>query len=61
MEYNKADTQAIELSFCLIDWDKHFQNLNVDDTSTAFTKVVTDIMAKYIPHKTVTVNDRDAP
>ena len=60
-EYKKADIQAIELSFQLIDWNILFQNLSADDTATKFTKTLTDIMAKYIPHKTVLVNDKDAP
>ena len=43
-EYNKADTQSIDLSFRSIDWIKLFHNLNVDDTSIVFTKMLTDIM-----------------
>ena len=35
--------------------------LNADDTASIFTSVVTDIMNKYIPHKTVTINNKDAP
>ena len=35
--------------------------LNADDTVTIFTSVVTDIMTKYIPHKTITIDDKDAP
>ena len=60
-EYKKADKHAIAASFQLIDWHKLISNLNADDIATKFTSVVIQIMTKYIPNKTVTVDDKDAP
>ncbi len=60
-KYKKADTLAIKSSINVINWPKLYEDKNVDESTEIFTKVITDIMSKYIPNESTTINDADAP
>ena len=60
-KYKKADSQAIKYSISLINWAKLLENKNADEATNTFSKIILDIMSKYIPNNNVTVNDADAP
>ena len=60
-KYKKANTQAIKDSINLINWFKIFDNKKAEEATEVFTKIIMDIMTKYIPNENVTVNDADAP
>ena len=60
-KYKKANAQAIKDSINLINWFKVFENKKADEATEVFTKIIMDIMSKYIPNENVTVNEADAP
>ena len=45
----------------MFDWDRAFANRNVNDTIDICTKTIQNILSNFIPHQTITINDKDPP
>ena len=45
----------------LFDWGKSLSNLDVDKQVSAFNKPIMNIFENFIPHETITCNDKDPP
>ena len=59
--YKEADTDLIRRSIETFTWDRVFKNSNVNDMVDICTKTVYNILSNFIPHQTVTINDKDPP
>ena len=42
-------------------WEKSFRNLHINEMVYLFNKTIINILSNYIPHKTITCDDRDPP
>ena len=42
-------------------WEKTLRNLNINDMIFLFNKMIKNIISNYIPHETVTFDDRNPP
>ena len=43
----------------MFDWDRAFVNTNVNEKVFILNKTILNILSNFIPHETVTVNDKD--
>ena len=60
-DYKSAKTDPIRFYLHKINWHDLFLNLNVSKKSLLFTDVFFGIMAKHIPSKIITCNEKDVP
>ena len=42
-------------------WERSFANLNINDKLYLFNKPIKNILLNFIPHETITFDDRDPP
>ena len=42
-------------------WTMHFTNVDVNEKVNLFSKTIKNIIRNYIPHETVTCDDRNPP
>ena len=59
-KYERADTEMIKECIKTIDWKTSFQSKTVDEMTSCFTDTLIKIVERYIPHGTVTIDDKDA-
>ena len=60
--YNQVNVGHIRKAVDLFPWEKALRNLNICDMIFfLFNKTVKHIISNYIPHETVTFDDRDPP
>ena len=57
----RADVDQIQQAIEQISWEKSFRNLNVNEMVSLFNKIIKNILTNYIPHKTITCDDKDPP
>ena len=59
--YEKANDDHIRKSVDEFSWEKCFANTSVNNKVHMFNKTIWNIMSNYIPHETITYDDRDSP
>ena len=59
--YKEADTDLIQRSIEIFNWDRTFKNSNVNDMVDICTKTIYNILSNFIPHQTITIDDKDPP
>ena len=59
--YKEADTDLIRRSIEMFNWDRAFKNSNVNDMVDICTKTIYSILSNFIPHQTITIDDKDLP
>ena len=59
--YDQANVDHIRKAVDLFPSEKALRNLNINGMIFLFNKTVKNIISNYIPHKTVTSDDRDPP
>ena len=45
----------------MFNWDRAFKNSNVNDMVDICTKTIYNILSNFIPHQTITIDDKDPP
>ena len=60
-DYKAAKSDQIRYKLLNLNWHDLFSNLYVYEKALVFWDPFLDIMSKYIPNKTITCNDSDAP
>ena len=45
----------------MFDWDRTFVNTNVNEKVFILNKTVLNMLSNFIPHETLTVDDKDPP
>ena len=59
--YKEADTDLIRQSIEMFNWDRTFKNSNMKDMVDICTKTILNILSNFIPHQTITIDDKDPP
>ena len=59
--YERANTEHIRRAIDQFDWVRALSNVNVDEKVYFFTKTLLNIIQNFIPHETITWDDRDPP
>ena len=45
----------------MFDWDRAFVNTNVNEKVLILNKTILNILSNFIPHETLTIDDKDLP
>ena len=59
--YQKANVGQIRQAISKFPWDNHFPNISVNEQVQLFTQTFQNIISNYIPHETITSDDRNPP
>ena len=59
--FKKANTGHIKRAINGFPWDRSFANLDINDKVYLFHKTIKNILSNFVPHETITFNDRDPP
>ena len=59
--YQNANMDQIERAIEQFPWEKSFRNLRINEMVHLFNKTIKNILSNYIPHETITCDDRDPP
>ena len=59
--FKKANVDHIRKAINGFQWEKSFQNMNVNDMVHLFNRTIKNILHNFIPHETITCDDRDPP
>ena len=59
--YKEADTDLIRRSIEIFNWDRAFKNSNGNDMVDICTKTIYNILSNFIPHQTITIDEKDPP
>ena len=59
--YQRANVDLIQRTIEQFSWKKSFRNLNINEIVFLFNKTIKNIFSNFIPHETVTCEDRDPP
>ena len=60
-DFKRANIPSIRKAIKMVDWRFMFLNKSVHDQVSIFNNTLINIFSNYIPHKYVTVDDRDPP
>ena len=59
--YQCANVDQIQRAIEQFSWEKSFRNLNINEIVSLFNKTIKSILSNYIPHETITCDDKDPP
>ena len=59
--YQKVNIKNIRKAMDQFPWTMHFTNVDVNEKVNLFSKTIKNIIRNYIPHETVTCDDRNPP
>ena len=59
--FKKANTDHIKRAINGFPWERPFANLDINDKVYLFNKTIKNILSNFIPHETITFDDRDPP
>ena len=59
--FKKANTDHIKRPINGFPWERSFANLDINDKVHLFNKTIRNILSNFIPHETITFDDRDPP
>ena len=61
LHFKKANNDHIRKAINGFQWEKSFQNMNVNEMVYLFNRTIKNILRNFIPHETTTCDDRDPP
>ena len=59
--YREENTDLIRSVISNFNWEKAFYNTNVTKKLSAFNETLLNVLSNYIPHETLTCDDKDPP
>ena len=59
--YQQANTDLIKQTTELYEWEKSLSNLDISKQVSVFNKTTMNMFENFIPHKTISCNDKDPP
>ena len=59
--YQRTNVDLIQRAIEQFSWEKFFRNLNINEMVFVFNKTIKNVFSNFIPHETVTCDDRDPP
>ena len=57
----KVNTGHIKRAINVFPWKRSFANLDINDKVYIINKTIENILSNFIPHETITFDDRDPP
>ena len=61
LHYQKPNVDQIREAINEFPWDNRFANISVNEQVQLFTQTIQNIIFNYIPHETITCDDRNPP
>ena len=59
--YQQSNTYLIKQAIKLFDWEKSLSHLDANKQFFVFNETIMNIFENFIPHETITSNDKDPP
>ena len=59
--YKEVDTDLIQRSIEMFNWDRAFKNSNVNHMVEICTKTIYNILSNFVPHQIITIDAKDPP
>ena len=59
--YQPGNVDQIQWAIVRFSLEKLFGNLNINEMVSLFNKTIKNILSNYIPHETITYDDKDPP
>ena len=59
--YEDSNDDLIRTAINQFNWEKAFENKNVDEKVLTFNKTVLNILSNFIPHELIVCDDKDSP
>ena len=59
--FQKANVDHIRKAINGFQWEKSFQNINVNDMVDLFNRTIKNMLHNFIPHEIITCDDRGPP
>ena len=60
-DFKRANISSIRKAIKMVDWQFTFLNKDTHEQVSIFNEILMNIFSNYIPHKYVTIDDRDPP
>ena len=57
--YNHANTDHIGKAICGFNWEKSFENKDINGMGNIFNETISNVLSNYIPHETTICDDQD--
>ena len=58
-DYKKADSVKIRKALDLINWERLFNNKNINEQVSILNETILNVFSNYVPNKYITVDDKD--
>ena len=58
-DYKKADTKVIRKALDLVNWERLFDNKDINSQVTVLNETVLNVFRNYVPNKYITIDDKD--
>ena len=59
--YKDSNDDLIRRAINQFNWERDFENKNVDEKVLTFSKTVVNILSNFIPHELIACDDKDPP
>ena len=57
--YKKADSKNIRKALALVNWERLFDQLDINEQVAAFNETTLNVFQNYVPNKYITIDDKD--
>ena len=58
-DYKKADSVKIRKALDLINWERPFNNKNINEQVSILNEIISNVFSNYVPNKYITIDDKD--
>ena len=58
-DYKKADTKVIRKGLDLVNWERLFDNKDINSQVTVLNETILNVFHNYVPNKYITIDDKD--
>ena len=58
-DYKKADSVKIRKALDLINWERPFNNKNLNEQVSILNETISNVFSNYVPNKYITIDDKD--
>ena len=58
-DYKKADTKVIRKALDLVNWERLFDNKDINSQVTVLNETILNVFRNYVPNKYITIDDKD--
>ena len=59
--YKHANTDHIRKAICGFNWERSFENKDINEMINIFNETISNTLNNYIPHETIICDDQDPP